>query len=95
MKTTFCCNFYFFFLDEFYFGIFQHVFDYKDGEIFGCVADIGWITGHSYVCYGPLSNGATTLLFESSPIHPDAGGNYFILQNKSCISSPNKMTIFQ
>lgn len=51
----------------------QHVFDYQDGEVFGCVADIGWITGHSYVVYGPLSNGATTLLFESTPIYPNPG----------------------
>ncbi|XP_076441551.1 acetyl-coenzyme A synthetase 2-like, mitochondrial isoform X2 [Babylonia areolata] len=52
---------------------FKHVFDYQQGERFGCVADIGWITGHSYVLYGPLCNGATTLLFESSPIYPDPG----------------------
>ncbi|XP_041352738.1 acetyl-coenzyme A synthetase 2-like, mitochondrial isoform X2 [Gigantopelta aegis] len=52
---------------------FKHVFDYKDGDIFGCMADIGWITGHSYVVYGPLSNGATTLLFESTPVYPDPG----------------------
>ncbi|XP_061183415.1 acetyl-coenzyme A synthetase 2-like, mitochondrial [Saccostrea echinata] len=51
----------------------KHVFDYKVGERFGCVADIGWITGHSYVVYGPLLNGATTVLFESTPIYPDAG----------------------
>jgi len=49
------------------------VFDYKEGELFGCVADIGWITGHTYVVYGPLSNGATTLLFESTPTYPDPG----------------------
>lgn len=52
---------------------FKHAFDYKVGERFGCVADIGWITGHSYVLYGPLSNGATTLLFESTPQYPDPG----------------------
>ena len=51
----------------------QYVFDYKDGDIFGCVADIGWITGHSYVVYGPLCNGATTVLFESIPTYPDPG----------------------
>jgi len=51
----------------------KYVFDYKDGEIFACVADIGWITGHSYVVYGPLLNGATTVLFESVPNYPDAG----------------------
>ncbi|KAK7504191.1 hypothetical protein BaRGS_00004495 [Batillaria attramentaria] len=52
---------------------FKHVFDYKDGEKFGCVADIGWITGHSYALYGPLSNGGTTLLFESTPTYPNPG----------------------
>lgn len=51
----------------------QHVFDYKEGDIFGCVADVGWITGHSYVVYGPLANGATTVLFESTPVYPDPG----------------------
>lgn len=51
----------------------KNVFDYKEGEIFACVADIGWITGHSYVVYGPLINGATTILFESIPTYPDAG----------------------
>ena len=51
----------------------QVVFDYRAGDIFGCVADIGWITGHSYVVYGPLVNGATTVLFESTPTYPDPG----------------------
>ena len=51
----------------------KYIFDYKDGETFACVADIGWITGHSYVVYGPLLNGATTVLFESVPNYPDAG----------------------
>jgi acetyl-CoA synthetase len=51
----------------------KYVFDYRPGEIYACVADIGWITGHSYVVYGPLLNGATTVLFESIPTYPDAG----------------------
>lgn len=51
----------------------RHVFNYNDGDVFSCVADIGWITGHSYVVYGPLANGATTLLFESTPLYPDPG----------------------
>ncbi len=51
----------------------KYVFDYHDEDIFACVADIGWITGHSYVVYGPLANGATTVLFESIPNYPDAG----------------------
>lgn len=48
-------------------------FGYKAGDVFGCVADIGWITGHSYVVYGPLVNGATSVLFESTPLYPDPG----------------------
>lgn len=52
---------------------FKYVFDYREKEIFACVADIGWVTGHSYVVYGPLVNGATTVLFESVPVYPDAG----------------------
>jgi acetyl-CoA synthetase len=51
----------------------KYVFDYREGEVYACVADIGWITGHSYVVYGPLLNGATTVLFESIPTYPDAG----------------------
>jgi acetyl-CoA synthetase len=48
------------------------VFDYKDGEVFWCTADIGWVTGHSYIVYGPLTNGATSLMFEGVPTWPDA-----------------------
>ena len=50
---------------------FKYVFDYHDGEIFWCAADVGWITGHSYMVYAPLANGATTLLFEGIPTYPD------------------------
>ena len=49
------------------------VFDYKPGDVFWCTADVGWVTGHSYVVYGPLANGATTLMFEGVPTWPDAG----------------------
>ena len=52
---------------------FKYVFDYKDGDIFWCTADIGWITGHSYIIYGPLSNGATSIMFEGVPQYPDWG----------------------
>lgn len=52
----------------------QYVFSYHDGDVFGCVADIGWITGHSYIVYGPLANGGTSVLFESTPVYPDPGG---------------------
>ncbi|XP_028677085.1 acetyl-coenzyme A synthetase 2-like, mitochondrial [Erpetoichthys calabaricus] len=51
----------------------RYVFNYQDGDIFGCVADIGWITGHSYIIYGPLCNGGTTVLFESTPVYPNPG----------------------
>ncbi len=50
----------------------QYVFDYKDGEVYWCTADVGWVTGHSYIVYGPLANGATTLMFEGVPSYPDA-----------------------
>ncbi len=50
----------------------QYVFDYHDGEIYWCTADVGWVTGHSYILYGPLANGATTLMFEGVPNYPDA-----------------------
>jgi len=48
-------------------------FDYHEGDIFWCTADVGWVTGHSYIVYGPLANGATTLMFEGVPTYPDAG----------------------
>ena len=51
----------------------RHVFDYRDGEVYWCTADVGWVTGHSYIIYGPLCNGATTLMFEGVPTYPDAG----------------------
>ncbi len=50
----------------------EYVFDYKDGDIYWCTADVGWITGHSYIVYGPLANGATTLMFEGVPNYPDS-----------------------
>jgi acetyl-CoA synthetase len=51
----------------------EKVFDYRDGEIYWCTADVGWVTGHSYIVYGPLANGATTLMFEGVPSWPDSG----------------------
>ncbi len=50
----------------------KYVFDYQDGDVYWCTADVGWITGHSYIVYGPLANGATTLMFEGVPTYPDA-----------------------
>ncbi|KAJ36001.1 acetyl-CoA synthetase, partial [Agrobacterium tumefaciens] len=51
----------------------EYVFDYKDGEVYWCTADVGWVTGHSYIVYGPLANCATTLMFEGVPNFPDQG----------------------
>ena len=51
----------------------QYVFDYQPGDTFGCMAVLGWITGHSYVVYGPLCNGGTTVLFESTATYPAYG----------------------
>ena len=50
----------------------RYVFDYHDGDIYWCTADVGWVTGHSYIVYGPLSNGATSLMFEGVPTYPDS-----------------------
>ncbi len=51
----------------------KYVFDYRDGDVYWCTADVGWVTGHSYIVYGPLANGATTVMFEGLPTYPDAG----------------------
>jgi acetyl-CoA synthetase len=52
---------------------FKYVFDYREGEVFWCTADVGWVTGHTYIVYGPLANGAISLMFEGVPTYPDAG----------------------
>ncbi len=59
---------------------FSNVFQYQQGEVYFCTADIGWITGHSYIVYGPLSQGATSLLFEGTPTYPDAGRLWDIVE---------------
>ena len=51
----------------------KYIFDYHDGDVWWCTADIGWVTGHSYIIYGPLANGAQTIMFEGVPTYPDAG----------------------
>ncbi|MCP4408375.1 MAG: acetate--CoA ligase, partial [Gammaproteobacteria bacterium] len=51
----------------------KYVFDYHDGDVYWCTADVGWVTGHSYIVYGPLANGATTVMFEGIPTYPDGG----------------------
>jgi acetyl-CoA synthetase len=59
---------------------FRTAFQYKDGQVYWCTADIGWITGHSYIIYGPLSNGATTLIFEGIPSWPDMGRFWHVVE---------------
>lgn len=66
---------------------FKYIFDYQDDDIFFCAADIGWVTGHTYVVYGPLANGATSVMFESMPQYPDAGRYWDICERL-------KVTIF-
>jgi len=51
----------------------KYIFDIKPEDVFWCTADIGWVTGHSYIVYGPLANGATSVMFESTPLYPDPG----------------------
>lgn len=58
----------------------QNTFDLREGDLFACVADCGWITGHTYVVYGPLLNGSTTFLFESTPVYPDPGRYWDMVQ---------------
>jgi acetyl-CoA synthetase len=62
----------------------QWVFDYKPGDVFWCTADVGWVTGHSYVCYGPLAVGATEIIFEGVPVYPDAGRFWKMIQDHKC-----------
>ena len=57
----------------------QYVFDYHEGDIYWCTADVGWVTGHSYIVYGPLANGATTLMFEGVPNYPDASRHWQVI----------------
>ena len=59
----------------------QYIFDYHDDDIYFCTADVGWVTGHSYVIYGPMANGATTVLFESIPTYPDAGRYWQVIND--------------
>jgi len=59
---------------------FKQVFDYRDEDVFWCTADIGWVTGHSYIVYGPLSAGATTLMFEGVPTYPDPGRFWSVVE---------------
>jgi acetyl-CoA synthetase len=65
----------------------QYVFDYHDGDVYWCTADVGWVTGHSYILYGPLANGATTLMFEGVPNYPDASRFWQVVDK-------HKVTIF-
>jgi acetyl-CoA synthetase len=65
----------------------EYVFDYKDGDIYWCTADVGWVTGHSYIVYGPLANGATTLMFEGVPNYPSISRVWDVVDK-------HKVTIF-
>jgi len=57
----------------------KYVFDYQEGDVYWCTADVGWVTGHSYIVYGPLANGATTLMFEGVPTYPDASRHWQVV----------------
>jgi len=60
----------------------QYVFDYHEGDVYWCTADVGWVTGHSYIVYGPLANGATTLMFEGVPNYPSVSRFWEVIDNK-------------
>ncbi len=62
---------------------FKYVLDYRDGEVFWCTADVGWVTGHSYIVYGPLANGATSLMFEGVPSYPDSSRFWQVIDKHS------------
>jgi acetyl-CoA synthetase len=62
----------------------QWTFDYKPDDVFWCTADVGWVTGHSYVCYGPLAVGATEIMFEGVPTYPDGGRFWRMIQDHKC-----------
>ncbi|GJM09684.1 MAG: acetyl-coenzyme A synthetase [Lysobacteraceae bacterium] len=69
----------------------EYVFDYHEGDIYWCTADVGWVTGHSYIVYGPLANGATTLMFEGVPNYPDASRLWQVCDKHSvniCYTAP-------
>ena len=67
------------------------VFDYHDGDIFWCTADVGWVTGHSYIVYGPLANGATTLMFEGVPNYPTNSRFWEVIdKHQSTPSTPHR-----
>ncbi len=75
------------------FASFTHeiVFDYQDGDIYWCTADVGWVTGHTYIIYGPLANGATTMMFEGIPTYPDSGRFWQVVdkhQVNVCYTAP-------
>ena len=65
---------------------FKYVFDYREGEVWWCTADVGWVTGHTYIVYGPLANGATSLIFEGVPTYPD-GGRFWAVCDKHQVNA--------
>ena len=70
---------------------FKNVFNYTDDDIYWCTADIGWITGHSYIVYGPLLNGATTMMFEGVPSYPDFGRFWEICEKHKALEKLENM----
>ena len=68
----------------------KYVFDLKEDDVYACLADVGWITGHSYIVYGPLANGATTLMFESLPTYPNPSRYWLGLCRLSQLTVPEQ-----
>ena len=68
----------------------QYIFNYKPKDVYWCTADIGWVTGHSYIIYGPLANGATTIMFEGVPTYPDSSRWWQIIDKYKVILVPTK-----
>ena len=72
----------------------EYVFDYHDGDIYWCTADVGWVTGHSYIVYGPLANGATTVMFEGVPTYPDAS-RFWVVTNIKLTNSTQHRQLYE
>lgn len=70
----------------------KYLFDLRPGDVYWCTADCGWITGHTYLTYGPLLNGVTSILFGSTPAHPDAGRCWRIVEKYNVSVSIDQMT---
>ena len=73
----------------------EYVFDYHDGDIYWCTADVGWVTGHSYIVYGPLANGATTVMFEGVPTYPDASRFWQVCDKHKLTNSTQHRQLYE